>query len=50
MQYYPFGERRNSQGAMNTDRQYTGQRLDGSGLYFYNARYYGAACFQANVV
>jgi len=23
-----------------TDKKFTGQRLDGTGLYFYNARYY----------
>ncbi len=27
---------------MPTDKLFTGQRLDGTGLYFYNARYYDA--------
>jgi RHS repeat-associated protein len=35
-----LGDRRNSQGTLGTDRQFTGQRLDGTGLYYYNARYY----------
>ncbi len=39
--YKPFGETWASTGAFGTDRKFTGQRLDGgSGLYFYNARYY----------
>jgi RHS repeat-associated protein len=38
--YSPFGDRGNSQGTIGTDKQFTGQRLDGTGLYFYNARYY----------
>lgn len=38
--YFPFGDCRNSQGSPGTDRLFTGQRLDGTGLYFYNARYY----------
>jgi len=38
--YYPFGDRRNSTGSLGTDRLFTGQRLDGTGLYFYEARYY----------
>ena len=25
---------------MPTDKKFTGQRLDGTGLYYYNARYY----------
>jgi len=36
--YYPFGSTR--AGDVPTDRKFTGQRLDGTGLYFYNARYY----------
>ena len=31
---------RNSQGTLGTDKKFTGQRLDGTGLYYYNARYY----------
>ncbi len=38
--YYPYGETRSSSGALGTDRMFTGQMLDGTGLYFYNARYY----------
>ena len=37
--YYPFGECRNSP-PYPTDRLFTGQRLDETGLYYYNARYY----------
>jgi RHS repeat-associated protein len=40
--YYPFGATRSSTGTAESDRKYTGQRLDQSGLYFYNARYYDA--------
>ncbi len=40
IKYAPFGDRRNSTGAIDTDRQFTGQRLDGTGLYYYGARYY----------
>jgi len=29
-----------SQGILGTDKKFTGQRLDGTGLYYYNARYY----------
>jgi RHS repeat-associated protein len=35
-----FGVSRNSQGTLPTDRLFTGQRLDSTGLYYYNARYY----------
>ncbi|MFC2004929.1 RHS repeat-associated core domain-containing protein [Chloroflexota bacterium] len=38
--YYPDGECRNSQGDLGTDKLFTGQRLDDTGLYYYNARYY----------
>ena len=39
--YLPYGDERSSSGALGTERQFTGQRFDGgSGLYFYNARYY----------
>ena len=27
---------------MPTDKKFTGQRLDDTGLYYYNARYYDA--------
>ena len=38
--YLPFGSTRS--GDVQTDRKFTGQRLDQTGLYFYNARYYDA--------
>ena len=38
--YYPYGYRRNSTGDLGTDKLFTGQRLDDTGLYYYNARYY----------
>jgi len=38
--YYPFGERLKSEGNLGTDKLFTGQRLDGTGLYYYGARYY----------
>ena len=34
---------RNSQGTLGTDKKFTGQRLDGTGLYYYGARYYDAS-------
>ena len=37
--YYAFGSQRDS-GPVATDHKFTGQKLDGSGLYYYNARYY----------
>jgi RHS repeat-associated protein len=40
--YYPFGATRSSTGTLETEKKFTGQRLDQSGLYFYNARYYDA--------
>jgi RHS repeat-associated protein len=36
--YYPFGLTRT--GDVPTDRKFTGQRLDDTGLYYYGARYY----------
>ena len=38
--YFPYGDCRSTSGYLDTDRLFTGQRLDQSGLYFYNARYY----------
>ncbi len=38
--YYPYGDCRNSQGTLGTDKLFTGQRLDDTGLYYYGARYY----------
>ena len=32
------GVTRSSTGPLGTDKRFPGQRLDGSGLYFYNAR------------
>jgi RHS repeat-associated protein len=40
MKYYPFGAV--ISGSVNTDKKFTGQRLDSTGLYYYNARYYDA--------
>jgi RHS repeat-associated protein len=42
MKYYPFGVCRNSLENFPTDRLFTGQRLDDTGLYYYGARYYDA--------
>ena len=39
--YVPFGARRQSDVTL-TDKLFTGQRSDGTGLEFYNARYYDA--------
>ena len=36
--YLPYGTTR--AGSVNTDKKFTGQRLDGTGLYYYGARYY----------
>jgi RHS repeat-associated protein len=38
--YFSFGECRVSTGTLPTDKKYTGQRSDSTGLYYYNARYY----------
>jgi RHS repeat-associated protein len=40
IKYLPFGGTR--AGSVPTDKLFTGQRLDATGLYFYNARYYDA--------
>ncbi len=40
MTFFPFGECLESQGTLATDRKFTGQRLDDTGLYSYGARYY----------
>ena len=37
--YYAYGRKRGG-GTLPTDRQYTGQQKDKTGLYYYNARYY----------
>ena len=38
--FIPIGGCRNSTGNSPTDKLFTGQRLDSTGLYYYNARYY----------
>lgn len=38
--YYPYGDCWQSQGTTPTDKKFTGQRLDSTGLYYYGARYY----------
>ena len=35
-----YGDCRNSTGDLDTDKLFTGQRLDCTGLYYYGARYY----------
>lgn len=43
IKYYPYGECRNSQPEIEnfpTDRLFTGQRYDETGLYYYGVRYY----------
>jgi uncharacterized protein RhaS with RHS repeats len=38
--YLPFGQTRFTTGTIPTDKKFTGQRLDSTGLYYYGARYY----------
>ena len=40
IKYYPYGSTRSD--SVPTDKKFTGQRLDDTGLYYYNARYYDA--------
>ncbi len=40
IKYCSFGEIRSLAGTDATDKKFTGQRLDGTGLYYYGARYY----------
>ncbi len=40
MTFFPFGTGRT--GDVSTDRKFTGQRLDDTGLYYYGARHYDA--------
>ncbi len=40
IKYAPFGSTRASSGTIDTDKKFTGQRLDATGLYYYGARYY----------
>ena len=45
--YHAFGARRGGTSTRPvTENQYTGQKLDGTGLYYYNARYYDPALGQ----
>jgi len=39
-EYKPYGTRRRGSTQLNTDRTYTGQQSDETGLMYYNARYY----------
>ena len=41
--YHPYGFERAASGTLRTDRTYTGQKEDGTGLLYYNARYYDPA-------
>ena len=41
--YYPYGAQRSAAGTLQTDRTFTGQKEDGTGLLYYNARYYDPA-------
>jgi RHS repeat-associated protein len=41
IKFYPYGEARF--GSVPTDKKFTGQRLDSTGLYYYGARYYDPA-------
>ena len=38
--YLAFGGERDSSGNLRTENQFTSQKLDGTGLYYYGARYY----------
>ena len=40
VRYTPFGETYGTTGTIPTDKLFTGQRLDSTGLYYYGARYY----------
>ena len=41
--YYAYGSERSSTGELQTDRTFTGQKRDATGLMYYNARYYDPA-------
>ena len=41
--YYAYGAERAATGDLQTDRTFTGQKADGTGLMYYNARYYDPA-------
>ena len=38
--YYAYGSERSATGDLQTDRTFTGQKSDATGLHYYNARYY----------
>ena len=41
--YYAYGAERSATGDLRTDRTFTGQKRDATGLMYYNARYYDPA-------
>ena len=41
--YYAYGAERSATGDLQTDRTFTGQKSDATGLLYYNARYYDPA-------
>ena len=41
--YYAYGSERAASGDLKTDRTFTGQKRDATGLLYYNARYYDPA-------
>ena len=41
--YYAYGSERSASGDLQTDRTFTGQKRDATGLLYYNARYYDPA-------
>ena len=41
--YYAYGAERSASGDLQTDRTFTGQKSDATGLLYYNARYYDPA-------
>jgi RHS repeat-associated protein len=43
IRYFSFGATRYTTGTLPTDKKFTGQRLDATGLYYYGARYYDAS-------
>jgi RHS repeat-associated protein len=40
VKYFPYGSTMASTGTLPTDKKFTGQRQDNTGLYYYGARYY----------
>jgi RHS repeat-associated protein len=40
IKFLPFGSTLSTSGTLPTDKLFTGQRLDSTGLYYYNSRYY----------